>query len=107
MIKAIKLKFGRAVGLPPETITALPITVFVGPNNSGKSKILTEIHQFCNDGIKNSNNVIIDSIDLAPFEEIEIEKLIENVTLKPNAGDAVQPDHIFVGKGNSRNQVPL
>jgi ABC-type phosphate transport system ATPase subunit len=107
MIKDIKLKFGRAEGLAPETITAMPITVFVGPNNSGKSKILTEIHQFCSNGNKNANNVIIDSIDLAAFNDQEIEKIINNVTLKPNPGEAVQPDHIFVGKRGARNQVSL
>lgn len=107
MIKDIVLKFGRADGLAPETITGMPITVFVGPNNSGKSKILTEINQFCSSGNKNTNNVIIDSIDLAPFEDKEIDKIINNVTLKPNPGEAVQLDHIFVGKGGARNQVPL
>jgi hypothetical protein len=31
MIKNIKLKFGRAEGLPQETVEVMPITVFVGP----------------------------------------------------------------------------
>lgn len=107
MIKDIKLKFGRAEGLNAETITAMPITVFVGPNNSGKSKILSEIHQFCINGNKNTNNVIIDTIELSPFEEDEIDAKINKVKLKPNPGEAVQPEHIFVGKRGSRNQVPL
>ena len=107
MIKDIILKFGRAEGLEPETISAMPITVFVGPNNSGKSKILTEIHQFCNNGNRNANNVIIDSIELSPFDNVMIEDIIENVELKPNPGEAVHPNHIFVGKRGQRNQVPL
>ncbi|MGE6140676.1 hypothetical protein [Aeromonas rivipollensis] len=69
MIKNIKLKFGRAEGLNPESITAMPITVFVGPNNSGKSKILTEIQQFCSSGNRNSNNVIIDTIEFSSFSD--------------------------------------
>ena len=107
MIKDIKLKFGRAEGLAPEKITAMPITVFVGPNNSGKSKILTEIHEFCVNGNRNINNVIIDSIDLAAFEDQQVDNIISNVTLKPNPGEAVHPDHIVVGKRGDRNQVPL
>jgi len=107
MIKDIKLKFGRAEGLSAETITAMPITVFVGPNNSGKSKILSEIHQFCSNGNKNTNNVIIDTIELSPFGEDEIDAKINKVTLKPNPGEAVQPEHIFVGKRGARNQVHL
>ena len=39
MISNFRLKFGRAPALPPETITTTPVTVFVGPNNSGKSKV--------------------------------------------------------------------
>jgi ABC-type enterochelin transport system ATPase subunit len=57
MIKDIKLKFGRAVGLEAVTIEATPITVFVGPNNSGKSIILSEIQQFCGNGNRNTNTV--------------------------------------------------
>lgn len=76
MIKNIKLKFGRADGLQQESIEAMPITVFVGPNNSGKSKILSEIQQFCANGSKNVNNVIIDNIELEGMPEDSItEKL--------------------------------
>jgi len=38
MMDPIKLKFGRAPSLPLEEIQATPVTLFVGPNNSGKSK---------------------------------------------------------------------
>lgn len=107
MIKKITLKFGRAEGVEPESIEVMPITVFVGPNNSGKSKILTEIQQFCGSGNRNTNNVIIDSIELSPIGEEIIDKKIEGVTLKPNPGEAQHPDHIFVGKGPTRHQVPL
>src|SRR5690554_4770647 len=106
MIKNIKLKFGRAEGLKPESIAAMPITVFVGPNNSGKSKILTEIQQFCALGNRNPNNVIIESIELEPFSDDVLDKKIEGVTLKPNPGEAQHPGYIFVGKGATRNQVP-
>lgn len=106
MIKNIKLKFGRAEGLNPESIAAMPITVFVGPNNSGKSKILTEIQQFCTSGNCNSNNVIIDSIELSSISDEVLDKKIEGVTLKPNPGEAQHAGHIIVGKGPTRHQVP-
>ena len=80
MIKEIKLKFGRAEGVEPESIEAMPITVFVGPNNSGKSKILTEIQQFCASGNRNTNNVIIDSIELSPIGEEILEKHYIQIT---------------------------
>jgi len=105
MIKNIKLKFGRAEGLPQETVEAMPITVFVGPNNSGKSKILSEIQQFCSNGSRNINNLIVDSIELEAIPEELIEARIKSVTLKPNPGEAQQSDHIFVGKNGQRHQV--
>lgn len=105
MIKSIKLKFGRAESLPSVTIEAMPITVFVGPNNSGKSKILTEIQQFCSSGNKNANNLIIDEIELSSIPEDMIENKILGVKLKPDIGESLQPDHIFVGKGPTRHQV--
>lgn len=105
MIKKITLKFGRAEGLEPQIIEAMPITVFVGPNNSGKSKILSEIQQFCSNGNRNSNNLIIDSIELQGISDDELEVKLKRVKLKPNIGETVHPEHIFVGKGSSRYHV--
>lgn len=105
MLKDIKLKFGRAEGLDPQTIKAMPITVFVGPNNSGKSKILSEIQQFCNSGRKNTNDVIIDEIELAGINESILDEKIQSITLDANPGEAIHPGHILVGKGQTRHQV--
>ena len=107
MIKNIKLKFGRAEGLPVESISGMPITVFVGPNNSGKSKILTEIQQFCSGGNKNINNLIVDTIELEPIKDELITARISGITLKSNTNEVLQPDHIFIGKRGARNQVPI
>lgn len=106
MIKNIKLKFGRAQGLEPQNIETQPITVFVGPNNSGKSVVLSEIHKFCSNGSINANNKIIDSIELQGFSDADIEEKIEKVKLKPNPGEAIHPNHILVGKRQARNLVP-
>jgi predicted ATP-dependent endonuclease of OLD family len=83
----------------------MPITVFVGPNNSGKSMILSEIQRFCFDGGKNVNKLIVDSIELEAISEKLIKEKIKSVTLKPNPGEVQQPDHIFVGKQGQRQQV--
>lgn len=105
MINKINLKFGRAEGLPEESINVTPITVFVGPNNSGKSKILSEIQQFCMNGNRNVNNLIIASIELEPIPDDTLEEKVQSVTLRPNPGEAQQPEHIFVGKRQTRHQV--
>lgn len=43
MIESIKLKFGSGAGEPPLEFRPDKITIFVGPNNSGKSRLLGEI----------------------------------------------------------------
>jgi predicted ATPase len=47
MITELTLRFGSAPGIPAAPIPTTPVTVFVGPNNSGKSKVLAEIQCFC------------------------------------------------------------
>ncbi len=105
MIKKIKLKFGRGFASIAEEINTTPVTVFVGPNNSGKSKALAEIHYYCSTGQKNATNVILDSIEFDVFTREIAEERITKVTLKPNHNEALQPDHIIVGKKGTRNHV--
>lgn len=105
MIKKINLKFGRANNLPNVSIEAMPITVFVGPNNSGKSKILSEIQQFCTNGQRNTNNKLIDLIELEAIADDILAEKIESVKLSPKHGETQQLNHIFVGKGQTRHQV--
>lgn len=45
MLKSIRFKFGPTPDTPPIQITPGPMTVIVGPNNSGKSLALRELHQ--------------------------------------------------------------
>lgn len=105
MIETLKLKFGRATGLAPVTVNTTAVTVFVGPNNSGKSKALREIHQYCSSGEKNVNDVIIDDIIFSGFSPETAEEKVKKVTLKPYANEAMQPDHVFVGKRGTRHQI--
>ena len=107
MISNIRLKFGRAVGLPPEDIETTPVTVFVGPNNSGKSKALSEIEQFCRTGQKNTSSVIIDNLTYSGLSSEEAEKAIENIRQSPNPNETVIADHVFIGSRYGRAQVPL
>lgn len=107
MIKNIKLKFGRVPNSGQMTVDALPITVFVGPNNSGKSQILREIHQFCVNGTQNANNKIIDNIELIGITEDKIEDAINKIKHEPQFSEVVNVDHILVGRNGERVQVHL
>ncbi len=105
MIKNIKLKFGRAPGLEHTKIDCTAVTVFVGPNNSGKSQILKEIYRYCAQGTKNTNDLIIEEIIFNELDLQKAENAISSVKLKPTKHDTLQPDHILVGKRGTRLQV--
>ena len=105
MIKDIKLKFGKAPNLPSVEIVTTPVTVFVGPNNSGKSKILSEIHYRCISGQLNSMDVILSEIEFESFTLDLAKEKISKITLKPSHNEPLMPDHIIVGKGGQRHQV--
>ncbi|MCP4746325.1 MAG: AAA family ATPase [Desulfobacteraceae bacterium] len=107
MIKKIKLKFGRAEGLEAVSIDVMPITVFVGANNSGKSKFLVELKQFCSSGKINVNNVIIDYVELTPIPEESLQEIIDRERIEPNPGEILQNNHILLGKRGPRYKVTV
>jgi energy-coupling factor transporter ATP-binding protein EcfA2 len=94
MIQQIKLKFGSSKGSEPLIIKISPMTIFVGPNNSGKSKILSEIEKAARTGNTHNTNVIIDSLSFHQINDIdkEVFELINsiqpdnagNITIKKN-----------------------
>lgn len=107
MISTFQLKFGRAPGIPATPISTTPVTVFVGPNNSGKSKVLAEIEQYCRSGQKDASAVILDDLTFSGLTAEKALQAIEHIKQAPNPGESVHVDHIFVGSRYGRQQVPL
>jgi len=107
MISSFKLKFGRAPGVPATPIVTTPVTVFVGPNNSGKSKVLSEIEQFCRGGQKDAGSVLLDEVNFAGLSQEKAFQAIEHIKQPPNMGESLQIDHIFVGSRYGRQQLPF
>lgn len=107
MIDTFKLKFGRGPGISPVSISATPVTVFVGPNNSGKSKLLAEIEHFCRTGQKNAAAVILEELTFSGLAPDKAIQAIEHLKQAPNPGESLQVDHIFIGSRYGRHQLPL
>ena len=107
MISTLCLKFGRVPGLPATQIEATPITIFVGPNNSGKSKLLTEIVQYCRTGQKNTSMVILEDLTFYGFGTNKAQEAVDNIKQKPRPGEIVNVGNIFVGSSHGRQQIPL
>ena len=105
MIKSLKLKFGKVPGLYAETILTTPVTVFVGPNNSGKSRVLIEINRFCTNGNRSQADVILDNLDFVPSAPEVADGRVKRVTLTPSPGESVNPQNVIVGKKGHRMQV--
>jgi predicted ATPase len=103
MISNIKLKFGSSPKKPPLETPIAPITVFVGPNNSGKSVVLKELHNFCFNGVINANTLIFDTLKFKKIENPEIE--INKYTLEPQRNETILIDEIIFGKNSHRLRI--
>jgi len=103
MIDKIKLKSGSSQGQPNLEIDLTPITVFVGPNNSGKSRVLIEIENYSRNTHGQPNDLIVDSIFFTPFSKDEIETEISKIEQTPKFGENIDPGHVLIGKVNPQN----
>lgn len=106
MIKNIQLKFGKAPNKPPVKIETTPVTVFVGPNNSGKSKVLSEIYYRCTSGQLNSMDVILNEIEFESCTFDQAKEKVKIITRQPYYNESLMPDHIIVANGITRSQIP-
>jgi ABC-type cobalamin/Fe3+-siderophores transport system ATPase subunit len=104
VISTLKLRFGRASGIAPQDIATTPVTVFVGPNNSGKSVVLREIERYCRTG-QHVHDLIFGSATLTPLGAAAASAAIDNLTQTPNPGEAVQVDHVLIGSRFGRLQI--
>jgi ABC-type cobalamin/Fe3+-siderophores transport system ATPase subunit len=107
MISEFQLKFGRVPGSQGEKIAATPVTVFVGPNNSGKSRVLREIEQYCRTGQIDANSLLLSEISFSGLSPEKAAQSIERIRQAPNPGELQQVDHVFVGSRFGRFQVPM
>jgi len=63
MIKRLFFKFGPFGTQDPLVLEPSAMTVFVGPNNSGKSLILRELQQYAEQG-RTSARHIVDGLEI-------------------------------------------
>lgn len=106
MIDKIRLKSSSSLGQSQSEFELTPITVFVGPNNSGKSKVLIEIENYSRHTHGQKTDVILDSIFFSSLSQEEIENELNIVELQPTPEENVPPEHILIGKLTSqKNKV--
>lgn len=105
MIDKIKLKFGSSPTANPLEFSVTPITIFVGPNYSGKSKLIREIGELIQHGRATTERVIADDIALRSYSLAEAQTALDDLTIEPTPGEFVHQGHVLVGANGERNQV--
>jgi ABC-type cobalamin/Fe3+-siderophores transport system ATPase subunit len=105
MVKSISLKFGRNGPASPMVVETTPVTVFVGPNNSGKSKALSEIKRYCCCGEKNADDVIIDHLQFNACSADEADRRVTQLSFPRRPNEVISPGSILVGGRGERGAI--
>ena len=105
MISTLKLRSGRSAGQPGQSFEAAPITVFVGPNNSGKSRVLSEILQVCSSGSAQAGSLVLDSLTFSTMTGSEAAEAIARVEVSLAPNESLEPGYVMVGRGRDRQRV--
>ncbi|HET7231589.1 MAG TPA: AAA family ATPase [Longimicrobium sp.] len=90
MLKSVTLRFGALEGEPGLTFSPGPMTVFVGPNNSGKSLALRELEHFLESGGA-ADGFIVQAMnpDLPPADVVR--QMVLSREVKDALGDPPPP----------------
>jgi hypothetical protein len=100
MLESISLKFTEL--LEPLQVSAQGVTVFVGPNNSGKSLVLRELEQDISRNETVATKILYD-FEVAWLSEEQLNADIENLTKKAPIGTS--PDYVYVGRFNPNGDL--
>lgn len=103
MIRSITFKFGAEPASDPLEILAEPVTVFVGPNNSGKSQVLREIESLVRTASPQPTDKIVRSITFEPSSEADLRAELDKIATSPALNEVVQPEHILVSVLNPQS----
>jgi hypothetical protein len=89
MITRLLLKTASSPGQPALEVETPSVTIFVGPNNAGKSQALREIYNFCVLGQINSARLIVNKLifEERPFARAEF----DSIKAPPLLGEVSNP----------------
>jgi hypothetical protein len=102
----ITFKFGKGPSVRPLTAKLTPVTVFVGPNNSGKSRILDEIRRYCSWEERSPRGyLILDHLNFDPLTTDVVEETIRRFTLVPPPNQPLQTGEILYGTQHQQFRI--
>ena len=100
MLSKIILKTGKPSSSSNLTIPIDGITIFVGPNNSGKSLLLREIESIFISDVDISALKLVSDIEIKWIDENEIDAFINPLKNQHIDPLSVPADHIQIGRMN-------
>lgn len=103
MLEKIDLEFTDPTSL---AIPLKGMTIFVGPNNSGKSQILRETERLLKCGNKVPENKIVKNVELTIPDHHEREKIVHAIEQEFLNSDQVTHDLFQIGQGIVKRSSP-
>lgn len=101
LIEEVRFRFGAGQGSDPLVLDTPTVTIFVGPNNSGKSMVLREIAEFSSKG--DTHRAILDGLKFRKHSDEEIDEILDAWTDNSlNPGEHVNPGYVYFKVGNWR-----
>ena len=100
MLESISLKFTELAS--PLQVPAQGVTIFVGPNNAGKSLVLRELEQDISTQASVATKIVSD-FEIIWLSDEQLNKDIENLTKKAPLGTS--PDNVYVGRFNASGNL--
>ena len=104
MLSKLVLKAGSNASQPSLNLPLSPVTIFVGPNNSGKSRALVEIENWATRA-NQSDGLIVSRIEFEPWTAESIEHELFKIQVEPTLSEAVEASFVLISKrslqGNS------
>lgn len=97
MLRSITFQSGTSQTQSQLTVPLTPVTVFVGPNNSGKSRALVEIEKWVKEGEPRAGQVI-KQIEFEPWDQTEFELELAKIEATPTDAEQINPEAIIVEK---------
>jgi len=99
MLTKISFNAGASPGKPGLEFELSPVTIFVGPNNSGKSRALIELEEWVTrDKDKVPESQIIKSLQFEPWDKAAFKSEVEKIETQPEISEIVLPGNVLLAK---------
>ena len=110
MLKKLLLRAGSSPSQPALDLQLSPVTIFVGPNNSGKSRALVEIENWINRAAP-TDGLVIESVEFIPWTAGSIEQELSKIQVEPAQSEVINPDCVLVSRlkpqDNSASRIQI